>query len=129
MKLAIKTLAVFFILVGISLLIKPDLLMGFLSTNADNEVIYWIAIISRIVVGALLFFAAAQSRFPTVMRVIGGLIVLAAVVFLFMGSSDFSGMLSGVISQVGSLTIASGILTIAIGGLLYYAFTGMKAMA
>ena len=65
--------------------ISPEKFWKMVNGVMDKDWAIYFAVILRLLLGAALILAAAQSRFPMVLQVLGWLAVIAAVAILFMG--------------------------------------------
>jgi len=128
MKLAIKLFGILMLLLGISLLIKPEIIIGHIENNMENTSLYIFAIVIRLVLGILFIVAAKESRFTGVIKFLGYLFVLAAIILLFIGQENFQHFISSLIPQVKPFAPLSGLLAIAFGGFLIYAFMKKKEL-
>ena len=128
MKLSIKLFGILMGLLGISLLIKPEILIGWIENNMETTPLYISAIVVRLVFGVLFLAAARESKFPGVIKFLGYLFVLAAIVFIFIGQERFQNFISSVIPNVYPYARIISVLVIAFGGFLIYAFSGNKEL-
>jgi len=129
MRIIVRILAIFFILSGISLIIRPDLLLDWIQGSLDSSGLYIAAIVGRFLIGLLLLLSAKYSRYPMVIKVLGGITMLAAVVFLLMGRAAFSDSIHGIIETLKDLAPLTAVFTIVVGGFLYFAYTEKKSLA
>ena len=79
------------------------------------------AVLFRFVFGMLLVLVAPQCRFPVVVRVIGFIAMIAAVVVLAMGFKKFESFIRWWLSHPPSFTRSWSGVAIAFGALLIYA--------
>ncbi|MBT8263773.1 MAG: hypothetical protein KJN75_00410 [Muriicola sp.] len=114
------------ILAGLFLLIDPEILFGFLEENTDNTTIYIIAIVFRLLLGVLFVGYASQSKFPRIIKFIGGIAILAAILFVFIGQEGFQDVLAWVLHGFRSFGRIAGLVVIAFGGFIIHAFTGIN---
>ncbi len=128
MKLSIKLFGILMGLLGISLLIKPEILIGWIENNMETNALYISAIVVRLVFGILFILTAKESRYPVVFKALGYLFVLAAIVFIFIGQERFIDFISSVIPHVNPYARIVSVLVIAFGGFLVYAFSGNKGV-
>ena len=85
MKLIIKLFGIFLLVAGISLLIYPELIIGWIEGNMENTSLYITAIIVRLVIGLLFVVTARASKYPTVIKFLGYLFILASIVLIYIG--------------------------------------------
>ncbi len=128
MKLTIKLFGILMGLLGISLLIKPEILIGWIENNMETTPLYISAIVVRLVFGILFILAARESRYPGVLKFLGYLFILAAIIFIFIGQDSFIDFISSIIPNVKPYAPLSGLLAMAFGGFLIYAFSGNKEL-
>ena len=125
MVLFIKLLGVLIILAGIAVLINPTGLYSYIESSLDHYWLYITAIILRASMGLLLIAAAKQSKFPVVIKFIGYVTVLAAIVFLLIGQTKFQEFMSSMMDTLQPVTWMSGLLAAAFGTFLIYSFTNV----
>ena len=66
------------LLAGIVIVINPEVIFGFLRNNLDKLAIHILAVVVRLLIGALLIYQSNISKFPFVIEVIGWLSIVAA---------------------------------------------------
>ena len=128
MKLIIKLFGILILLAGISLLIYPDIIIGWIENNTGSTSLYITAIVVRLVFGILFIVAAKESKYPTVIKVFGYLFIIAAIIFMFIGQESFIDFITSIIPNVRPYAPVSGLLAIAFGGFLIYAFSRNKEL-
>lgn len=121
MKTLVQLIGVLIIIAGLIVLFKPSLILGWIERNAENQVLYYSAIISRSIIGIVLLLAAKYSRFPGVIKVFGIITIVAAMVFLFLGHQNFKELMTTMIPSIKSIAPFSGVLALAAGAFLIYA--------
>lgn len=127
MKPCIKIFGILLILVGILLLFTPEIIFGFLESNKGTFWVYWLAIVVRLVLGAILILSAKESKHPLAVKIIGGMFVLAALIFLFMGQQNFQEFIATVLAVFNPYIPLVGMVSIAFGSFFIYAFSGRRA--
>lgn len=128
MKLIIKILGILILLIGVSLLIKPEFIFGWIEDNMDKRSLYIFAIVMRLFFGILLIITAKQSKYPVAIKFFGYLAVLAAIIFIFMGEKSFHEFVAAGIPAIKGYASVVGLVAIVIGGFLIYAFLGNKKL-
>ena len=123
MALLIKILGTSIILAGIAVLINPSSLYALIKSSLDHQWLYITAIILRASMGVLLIAAAKRSKFPLAIKVIGYMTILAAIVFLLIGQTRFQEFMSSMMDTLQPVTWMSGLIAVAFGAFLIYAFT------
>lgn len=126
MKLIIKLFGILMLLSGISLLITPEIIYGWLEDNMENTSLYILAIVVRLIFGILFIVAARESKYPGVIRFFGYLFIIAAIIFIFLGQESFQDFISSLIPDVKPYARVGGLFGIAFGGFLIYAFSRKK---
>ena len=110
------------LLAGIVIVINPEVIFGFLRNNLDKLVLHILAVVVRLVLGALLIYQSNISKFPFVIEVIGWLSIVAAIFLAIMGRGNFNRLMSWALSLSKPLGHVGGILAVAFGAFLIYAF-------
>ena len=128
MRLIIKLFGILLLLAGVSLLIKPEIIFGWIENNMGNTSLYISAIVVRLVFGILFIVAARASKYPGVIKFLGYLFIIAAIVFIFIGQESFQDFIASLIPDVKPFAPVSGLLSIAFGGFLIYAFSRKKEL-
>ncbi|MGB5665493.1 MAG: hypothetical protein WBM53_01505 [Maribacter sp.] len=128
MKVAVKLFGILMLLLGLSLLIKPEIIIGYIENNMENTSLYITAIVVRLVFGILFIIAAQESRYTGVIKFLGYLFILAAIILVFVGQENFEHFISSLIPHVEPYGRLGGLLAIAFGGFLIYAFSGNKEL-
>ena len=126
MKLAIQLLGIFFILVGIFFTVNPGGFYIWLEDSLNNNSLYLIAIIGRIVIGILLILNAKKSKYPTFFTFFGYLAIFAAIVFILIGQESFNEFVAGLMSNLKFISPVIGLLILAFGCFIIYAMSGSK---
>ena len=128
MKLIIKLFGILLIFLGISLLIKAEIIIGWIENNMEKTSLYILAIAVRLVLGVLFIVAARASKYPRIIKFLGYLFLVAAIIFILIGQESFQGFISSLIPDVKPFAPLSGLLSIAFGGFLIYAFSRNKGL-
>jgi len=110
------------LLAGIVIVINPEVIFGFLRNNLDKLVLHILAVIIRLVLGALLIYQSNISKFPFVIEIIGWLSIVAAIFLAVMGRGNFKRLMSWALSLSKHFSRVGGILAVAFGAFLIYAF-------
>ena len=129
MKLFVKLFGGFILLAGISLLINPEIIIGWIEDNMESTSLYISAIVMRLILGILFIGAARESKYPGVIKFFGYLFIIAAILFIFIGQENFQHFITSLIPDIKPFAPVSGILCIAFGGFLIYAFLRNKELA
>ncbi len=110
------------LLAGIVIVINPEVIFGFLRNNLDKLVLHILAVVIRLVLGALLIYQSNISKFPFVIEVIGWLSIVAAIFLAVMGRRKFNRLMSWALSLSMPFGRVGGILAVSFGAFLFYAF-------
>ena len=110
------------LLAGVLLLINPEIIFGFLGRNIENPAIQMIAVLVRLIIGALLVTQSSQSRFPLAIEVLGWILILAGISLAVIGQAKFRKLMSWVLTKFRAVGRIAGVVAIAFGGFLVYAF-------
>jgi hypothetical protein len=128
MKIIIKLFGLLLLLSGVSLLIKPEIILVWIEDNMENTSLYISAIVVRLVFGILFIIAAKKSRFSGLIKFFGFVFIVAAIIFIFIGRESFQEFISSLIPGVKPFAPVSGLLSIAFGVFLIYAFSRKKEL-
>ena len=110
------------LLAGIVIVISPEVIFGFLRKNLDKLVLHILAVVVRLVLGTLLIYQSNISEFPFVIEVIGWLSIVAAIFLAVMGRRNFNRLMSCALSLSKPFGRVGGVLAVAFGAFLIYAF-------
>ncbi len=110
------------LLAGIVIVINPEVIFGFLRNNLDKLVLHILAVVIRLVLGALLIYQSNISKFPFVIEFIGWISIVAAIFLAVMGRRNFNLLMSWALSLSKPFGRVGGILAVAFGAFLIYAF-------
>ena len=122
MTVLIIIFAALTLLTGILIVINPEVIFGFLRNNLDKLVLHILAVVIRIVLGSLLIYQSSISKFPLVIEVIGWLSIVAAILLAVMGGRNFNRLMSWALSLSKPFGRVGGVLAVAFGAFLIYAF-------
>ena len=107
---------------GVSIVINPELIFGYLRRNSDSPGVHLLAILVRLVLGVLLVVYAGASRYPLIMEILGWLSLTAAIVLGLIGRRRFIGLMSWALGFTGAMGRVAGLFAVAFGGFLVYAY-------
>lgn len=122
MTVLIIIFGVLTLLAGIVIVINPEVIFGFLRKNLDKVELHILAVVVRLVLGALLIFQSSVSKFPFVIEIIGWLSIVAAISLGVMGRRNFKRLMLWALSFVKTFGRVGGALAAAFGSFLIYAF-------
>jgi len=123
MKLIVKLFGVFIVLAGLILLVKPAIILDWIEINKNSNTLYISAILARFIFGILFIVLAKESRYPVAFKVLGYLFILAALSFVIIGKDAFQNFIASLIPHVSPYAILSGVVAMAFGVFILYAFT------
>ena len=122
MTILIFAFAAFMLLVGLIIIINPLTIFNLLRKNSGKLWLYILAILVRLLLGALLIYQANASKYPHAVDLLGWVIIVAAIVFIVMGHKKFIQIMSWATQLVKSFGRISGVLALSFGAFLIYAF-------
>jgi hypothetical protein len=106
--------------IGVLGIAAPSILLEFGRSMQSTGALYFLAAV-RIGFGAILLWAAANSRTPVTLRILGILIIIAGLVTPFLGTERSHGMLQWLSAQGPFFTRAWPIMAIGFGLFIAYA--------
>ena len=110
------------LLTGIIIIINPEVIFGFLRNNVDKLSVHILAVVVRLVLGALLIYQSDVSKYPLAIEIIGWLSIVAAIIFAVIGRNNFKRIISWALSLTKPFGRVGGIIAAAFGAFLVYAF-------
>ena len=110
------------LLAGVLLLINPQTIFGLLRKNIENLIIQLFAILVRLVIGILLITQSNLSRYPLAIELIGWILIVAGISLALIGPANFCQLMSWVLKKFVTFGRIAGVIAIAFGGFLIYAF-------
>lgn len=109
-------------LVGLVIVINQEIVFGFLRQNLDKIMLHVSAIALRLVLGAFLVYQSDVSMYPLAIEIIGWLSIFAALFFAIIGRRKFTRFMTWALSQVNMFGRVAGVIAVAFGAFLIYAF-------
>ena len=122
MSVVLIMFGVLTLLAGVVIIINPEIVFGFLKRHLEKLELQILAIVVRLVLGALLIYLAGVSKFPIVIEVLGWLSIIAAITFAVIGRNNFKRLMSWAMSFQKPYGRVGGIIAVCFGGFLVYAF-------
>lgn len=119
MTLIVAVLGALIVLLGLVGLIQPARFRSMFSTM-DSQVRFVFAIVTRLAIGALLWWLADELRHPHVMRILAAIAIFAAVMLLIMGRERLDRLIDWWLSKSDGLLRTSALLAAAFGAYLVY---------
>lgn len=108
--------------VGVVIVIDPDRLFGLFRKHVDTLELHILAVVVRLVLGALLIYLADASRFPLVIEIIGWISIVAALFFAVIGRARFRRIMAWALSLARPVVRVGGVFAVGFGAFLVYAF-------
>lgn len=109
-------------LAGVVIVINPEIIFGFLRRNLDKPLIHILAVVVRIILGALLILQSDLSKYPLVIEILGWLSIVAALSLAVMGRQNFIRLMSWALNSLKPFGRVGGVIAAAFGGFLVHAF-------
>ncbi len=109
-------------LAGIVILVNPEIIFGFLRKHSDKIEVHILAVVLRLILGALLIYQSSASKYPFAIEIIGWLSIVAALFFAVIGRNNFTRLMAWALSLVKPLGRVGGIFAFAFGAFLVHAF-------
>ena len=81
-------------LAGLAMVVNPEIIFGSLQKHADKIGLHGLAVITRLVLGAVLVLQSGVSRYPAVIEIIGWLAIIAAVILSVIGRNNFKRLMA-----------------------------------
>lgn len=110
------------LLAGVLLLGNPEIIFGFLRENIENAAIHVVAVVVRLIIGALLITQSGLSRFPLGIEVLGWVFIIAGFSLAMIGRKKFRSLVAWALENLKPFGRLAGVIAIALGGFLVYAF-------
>ena len=115
-------IGVLIFLLGVVIVISPARITDYLRKYKNHAALRIAAVIARLLIGILLVSQADSSRFPLVIKLIGGVSIIAAVVLWLMGSRNFHRLMSWTLSRANLYMRAGGVIGVVLGAFIVFAF-------
>ena len=122
MTMLIIIFASLIVIAGVILLVNPDTIFGLLKKNMDSTAVHVVAVMTRLVIGALLITQSSFSKFPLLMDILGWIFIIAGIALAVIGRNNFRSLVSWVLTTFKPFGRLTGVIAMAFGGLLLYAF-------
>ena len=125
-KLLVTILGCLMILLGLSALLVPDRVLPFARFTTTANGVYVAAAI-RLAIGLILLMAAGASRFPTVLRALGGFAILGGLATLVIGVAGAQRIAEQMLPYATIAIRGIGGLLIVFGAFVVYAVSGTRS--
>ena len=110
------------LLAGIIIIINPENIFGLLNKHTEKLELQILAIVVRLVLGALLIYQSGASKYPFVIEIIGWLSIVAAAFLATIGRNNFKRLISWALSLAKPFGRIGGVFASAFGAFLIHAF-------
>ena len=122
MTILIIIFGVLTLLAGIIIIINPENIFGLFNKHTEKLALQILAIVVRLILGALLIYQSGASKYPLVIEIIGWLSIVAAIFFTVIGRNNFNRLISWALSLAKPVGRVGGVLAVCFGAFLIYAF-------
>jgi len=109
------------LILSVSLVIKPAALFGILERYSQSAGLQVVAVVARLILGVALVLAAPETKYPSVLLLLGWLMIAAAVAFSLMGRTRFRALLNWALQLTPHYGRLGGLLGVIFGVFLIYA--------
>ena len=122
MTLLILVFSALILLAGISILINPEVIFGFLRKNLQKPAIHILAVVVRLIIGGLLINQSSVSKYPFAIEIIAWLLIAAALFLVVMGRDNFHRLMEWALTFFKPYGRIGGVFAVVFGGFLIHAF-------
>ena len=112
---------VFILLGSVTLIVNPKYILGIFANYGDTPGLHIFAIIVRIILGIALVIAAADSKYPIALQILGWLTLIIVFVLSAMGRKRFKSLIKWSLGINPSIQRVMGFFGILFGSLLFHA--------
>ncbi len=119
MTLIVALLGALIVVAGAVGVVSPTRFRGMFTAMPANTR-FVLAVVIRLVMGALLWFLADELRHPLVMRILAVIAVVAAAVILVMGQARLDRFVDWWLARTDPVMRVSGLFAAAFGGYLVF---------
>jgi hypothetical protein len=109
-------------LAGLIIVFDSEIIFGLLRKNLERVSLQVLAVGIRLVLGILLVRYADESKYPTIVEVLGWLSIAAAATFTVIGRQRFLSLMTWALSLLKPYGRIGGVFAMAFGGFLVHAF-------
>jgi len=113
-------------MLGLCALLVPDRVLPFARFTTTPNGVYLAAGI-RLLIGLILLMAAGASRFPTVLRILGGFAILGGIATLVISVAGAQTMAEQMLPYVTTAIRGIGAFLIMLGTFVVYAVSGTRS--
>ena len=112
---------VLILLGSVTLIVNPKYILGIFANYGDTPGLHIFAIIVRIILGIALVIAAADSKYPIALQILGWLTLIVVFVLSAMGRVRFKSLIKWLLDINPSIQRVMGVFGIFFGSLLFHA--------
>ena len=112
---------VLILLGSVTLIVNPKYILGIFANYGDTPGLHIFAIIVRIILGIALVIAAADSKYPITLQILGWLTLIVVFVLSAMGRERFKSLIKWSLGINPSIQRMMGFFGILFGSLLFHA--------
>lgn len=109
------------VLIGLAIVVSPQSLVLQLERYKRHVATYVLAVVVRLLLGAVLIAYAPKSAYPLVLQIIGVVSIAAAVGILLIGPGRLQRLIELLIAKAGTVMRPAGIVGVLLGAFLIYA--------
>ena len=106
---------------GIIITINPEPIFGLMRRKSDALSFHILAVVVRIILGVLLIYYAPETKYPTVILILGWLSIAAAIALSVIGRTNFIRLISWALGFSNPFGRIGGLFAILFGGFLIHA--------
>ena len=112
---------VLILLGSITLIVNPEYILGIFANYGETPGLHIFAIIVRIILGISLVIAAADSKYPMALQILGWLTLIVVLVLSAIGRERFKSLIKWSLGINPSIQRVMGVFGILFGSLLFHA--------
>jgi hypothetical protein len=106
---------------GVVMVISPETIFNLIQKHSRSLGMHVLAVVVRLILGAALILCAADSKYPTVILILGWITVAAAIVMGIMGRRHFIRLIAWALGIPSVFRRFGGLLAVFFGCFLVYA--------
>jgi len=106
---------------GVVIVISPESIFGLIQRHYASLGMHVLAVAGRVILGVALILCATESKYPTVIQVLGWITLLAALAMGIMGRSKFKRLIAWALGIPSIFRRMGGLLAAFFGAFLIHA--------
>ncbi len=106
---------------GFAIMVSPQPIISLLDRYRQHVALYVVAVVVRLLLGAVLIAYAPQSAFPLALRIIGVVSVAAALGILLIGPARLNRLIDFLLAKAARVFRPAGVVGVLLGAFLIYA--------